>query len=266
MARCWSRSQPTLRSATFSWSNASWIALSKLRELVPAHAEFSAQRKLLIGAYFLAEYALESAALFSPSMVQHPDQTGLPEGAVRFVLSLRATGEGHISSITFRSGVVHRDLRIEVDPVGRLLTEPRQIANTVYEGPLFQRKLLELGLESDFTNRVLERLGDSFGLTTLRDALSAELEHSGQAHGEAGEDQLRAQSIWMLARSNYEVQFEAEQDLSERIIFPSTPSQKNGIEDARFVRFRKDDGSHVYYRDLYCLRRPGDYAGAARDL
>jgi predicted GH43/DUF377 family glycosyl hydrolase len=219
----------------------------QLRELVPAHAEFSTQRRLLIGAYFLAEYALESAALFSPSMVQHPDQMGLPEGAVRFILSLRATGEGHISSITFRSGIVHRDLRIEVDPAGNLLTEPRQIANTVYERPLFQRKLGELGLESDFTNRVLGRLGDSFGLTTLRDALSAELQHSGQAHGEAGEDQLRAQSIWMLARSNYEVQFEEEQDLSERIIFPSTPSQKNGIEDARFVRFRKDDGSYVYF-------------------
>ena len=219
----------------------------QLRELMPAHAEFSTQRKLLIGAYFLAEYALESAALFSPSMVQHPNQTGLPEGAVRFILSLRATGEGHISSITFRSGIIHRDLRIEVDPAGRLLTEPRQIANTVYQRPLFQRKLCELGLESDFTNRVLARLGDSFGLTTLRDALNAELEHSGQAHGEAGEDQLRAQSIWMLARSNYEVQFKEEQDLSERIIFPSTPSQKNGIEDARFVRFRKDDGSHVYF-------------------
>ena len=93
-------------------------------------------------------------------MVPHPDQTGLPAGAVRFILSLRATGEGHISSITFRSGIVHSDLRIEVDPAGSLLTEPRQIANTVYEGPLFQRKLWELGLESDFTRRVLERLGD----------------------------------------------------------------------------------------------------------
>jgi predicted GH43/DUF377 family glycosyl hydrolase len=128
-----------------------------------------------------------------------------------------------------------------------LLTEPRQIANTVYEGPLFRRKLQELGLEGDFTARVLERLGWSFGLKTLRDALTAELQHSSHAHGEAGEDQLRAQSIWMLARSNYEVQFEQAQELSERIIFPSTPSQRNGIEDARFVRFRKDDGTHVYY-------------------
>jgi predicted GH43/DUF377 family glycosyl hydrolase len=219
----------------------------QLWELMPSGVEISALRRLLIGSYFLAEYSLESAALFSPSMVPHPDQTGLPAGAVRFILSLRATGEGHISSITFRCGIVHRDLRIEVDPAGGLLTEPRQIANTVYERPLFQRKLWELGLESGFTGRVVERLGSEFGLETLRDALEAELEHSGQAHGEAGEDQLRAQSIWMLARSNYEVQFEPEQDISERIIFPSTPSQKNGIEDARFVRFRNDDGTHAYY-------------------
>jgi predicted GH43/DUF377 family glycosyl hydrolase len=219
----------------------------QLRELLPEGMEVSKQRRLLIGSYFLAEYSLESAALFSPSMVPHPDQTSLPEGAVRFILSLRATGEGHVSSITFRSGIIHRDLRIEVDRPGSLLTEPRQIANTVYEGPLFQRKLRELGLESDFTGRVVERLGSSFGLATLRDALTAELQHSSHAHGEAGEDQLEAQSIWMLARSNYELQFEQEQELSERIIFPSTPSQRNGIEDARFVRFRDDDGTHVYY-------------------
>jgi hypothetical protein len=126
-----------------------------VRELLPEGAELSEQRELPIGSYFLAEYSLESAALFSPSMVPHPDQTGVPVGALRFILSLRATGEGHISSITFRSGIVHRDLRIEVDPAGGLLTEPRQVANALYEGPLFQQKLRELGLESDFAIRVL---------------------------------------------------------------------------------------------------------------
>jgi predicted GH43/DUF377 family glycosyl hydrolase len=219
----------------------------QLRELMPANAIISEQRRLLIGSYFLSEYSLESAALFSPSMVEHPDQTGVPAGAVRFIISLRATGEGHISSITFRSGIIHRDLRIEVDPAGNLLTEPRQIANTIYEGPLFKRKLWELGVESGYSDRVLERLGDSFSQSALRDALAAELENSGQGHGEAGDNQALARSIWMLARSNYEVQFEPEQDLSERIIFPSTPSQRNGIEDARFVRFRRDDGEHIYF-------------------
>src|SRR5581483_7283929 len=76
----------------------------------------SEARKLLIGSYFLAEYSLESAALFNPSIVPHPDQTDLPAGALRFVLSLRATGEGHISSITFRAGIIHSDLRIEILP------------------------------------------------------------------------------------------------------------------------------------------------------
>jgi hypothetical protein len=89
----------------------------------------SEQRRLLIGAYFLAEYSLESAALFNPSIVPHSDQTGLPLGALRFILSLRATGEGHISSVTFRTGVIHPDQRIEVLPVTGFLTEPRQIPN-----------------------------------------------------------------------------------------------------------------------------------------
>ena len=215
----------------------------QLRGLLPSDAVVSEQRKLLVGSYFLLEYSVESAALFSPSMVPHPDQTNLPDGAVRFVLSLRSIGEGHISSISFRSGIVFADLHIEMDPTGSLLSEPRPIANTLYEGPLFQRKLRELGLQGDFPARVSAGLGDSFSLETLREVLTAELQRSGQA----AEDQLQAQSIWMLARSNYEVQFEPEQDLSERIIFPSTPPQRNGIEDARFVRFRNDDGTHVYF-------------------
>jgi predicted GH43/DUF377 family glycosyl hydrolase len=215
----------------------------QLRKLLPPQAHFSHHRRLLIGSFFLAEYALESAALFSPSMVPHPDQTNLPEGAVRFVLSLRATGEGHISSITFRSGIVYRDLRIEVEPAQGLLTEPQQIANTVYEGPLFQRKLRELGLHSGFADRVTRRLGSSFGLNKLKEVLNAELESSDQR----SEDAMAAQSIWMLAKSNYEVQFDLEQNLSERILFPSTPSQRNGIEDARFVRFHNDDGTCTYY-------------------
>ena len=102
------------------------IVLSSCRHSCRRTPSALQQRRLLIGSYFLAEYALESAALFSPSMVPHPDQTGLPEGSVRFVLSLRATGEGHISSITFRSGIVHRDLRIEVEPAEGVLTEPQQ--------------------------------------------------------------------------------------------------------------------------------------------
>ncbi|MGA3027544.1 MAG: glycoside hydrolase family 130 protein [Bryobacteraceae bacterium] len=217
----------------------------QVRELLWADEELSEQRRLLIGSYFLAEYSLESAALFNPSIVPHPDQTGLGSGALRFILSLRATGEGHISSITFRTGIIHPDNRIQVFTATGFLTEPRQIPNPRYEKALFGRKLSELRLTSDFTRRVMYKLGESFSLEELRSSLQAEQFRlpDGMTH----EDQDDAQGIWILARSNYEVRFQPDQEMSERIIFPATPSQRNGIEDARFVRFQNDDGTQTYY-------------------
>ncbi len=214
-------------------------------ESLPDSAEVSLQRRLLIGSYFLAEYSLESAALFNPSIVPHPDQTALPAGALRFILSLRATGEGHISSITFRTGIIHANLRIEVFPATGFLTEPRQIPNPLYEKALFGRKLSELGLAGEFTRRLMHKLGVSFSLEDLRAALQAE--QFIQPDGMSQIDQDASQGIWILARSNYEVQFQPDQPISERIIFPATPSQRNGIEDARFTRFLDGDGSHNYY-------------------
>ncbi len=217
----------------------------QVRESLAEVNEISEARRLLIGSYFLAEYSLESAALFNPSIVPHPCQTGLPPGALRFILSLRATGEGHISSITFRTGIIHPDLRIEVLPATGFLTEPRQTPNPRYEKPLFGRTLSELGLTGEFTRRVMHRLDESFALEDLRAALQAE--QFRLPDGMSQEDQGISQGIWMVARSNYEVHFQPEQQLSERILFPATPSQSNGIEDARFVRFRNDDGASIYY-------------------
>src|ERR1019366_9370605 len=105
----------------------------QVRDVLAPEGNVTEERRLLIGSYFLAEYSLESAALFNPSMVPHPDQSGVQEGALRFILSLRATGEGHISSMTFRSGLVHPDNRIEVFPPWSFLTEPHQIPNALYE-------------------------------------------------------------------------------------------------------------------------------------
>ena len=217
----------------------------QVRDSLAMVEEISEQRRLLIGSYFLAEYSLESAALFNPSIVPHPDQTALLSGALRFILSLRATGEGHISSVTFRTGIIHPDLRIEVLPATGFLTEPRQTPNPRYQKALFGRKLSELGLTGEFTRRVMNKLGESFALEDLRAALQAE--QFCLPDGMSQEDQGASQGIWMLARSNYEVQFQPEQQLNERILFPATPSQRNGIEDARFVGFRDDDGSHIYY-------------------
>jgi len=218
----------------------------QVRTLLSLNGELSRSRKLLIGSYFLCEYSLESAALFNPSIVPHPDQSGVPAGGLRFILSLRATGEGHISSITFRTGLVHPDGQIEISDVAPYLTEPRQISNPLYEKVLFERKLRELGLSSEFSRRTIDGLSASFTLEDLRRRLKEELRFPGGPHGPTADD-LTGAAMRRLAESNCEVQFQPEQDLSERIIFPTSPSQRNGIEDARFVSFRNDDGTRVYY-------------------
>lgn len=218
----------------------------QVRELISINKTICEQRMLLIGSYFLAEYSLESAALFNPSIVPHPDQSNLPSGALRFILSLRATGEGHVSSITFRTGIIHADHRIEISLPSGLLTEPIQIPNPHYEKPLFERKLAEIGLTDEFTRRIMLNLNHSFELAQLRASIDAELKRGGQSEGLL-QHLDTADGVWMLAKSNCEVQFQPEQELSERVIFPTTPSQRNGIEDARFVHFQNDDGSYLYY-------------------
>lgn len=204
----------------------------------------SEERQLLLGAYFTHEYALEAAALFNPSIVPHPDQSDLPAGALRFILSLRATGEGHISSVTFRTGIVNAQNEITINPPTRFLCEPRQMSNASYQKALFERKLYELGLTSQFSRRVLADLNESFTLAELRNKLDSVLK---MVRAVDPESQTTAKGILHLAQSNYEVQFGPTCRVSERVIFPASPSQSNGIEDARFVRFQNDDGSHNYY-------------------
>ena len=148
--------------------------------LVP-HATLNKIQRQLIGAYFLHEYSFEAAALFNPSIVAHPDQSGAPAGGLRFILSLRAVGEGHVSSLTFRSGTIAADGSVTVDPSARLASIPT----------------------------VDQRIG-------MPD----------------GED--------------VRVSFKPDLDISERVIFPLTASQSNGIEDARFVAF-EDGGRRTYY-------------------
>jgi hypothetical protein len=119
-----------------------------------AVAEFSPERQALLGAHFTHEYSQESAALFNPSIVPHPDQSGLAKGALRFILSLRATGEGHISSIAFRMGVISAQHRITIAPPVPLVTEPERLTNDVYQKALFARKLQEAGVQDESCRRV----------------------------------------------------------------------------------------------------------------
>jgi predicted GH43/DUF377 family glycosyl hydrolase len=204
----------------------------------------SESRRMLIGSFFTQEYALESAALFNPSMVWHPDQSGLPEGSRRFILSLRATGEGHISSITFRSGVVDAENRIRMDDPTRFVTAPELVPNALYDKNLFYRKLTELGTNGPLTEQVMAALGEQFTLDDLSKATNNVLRHNRHRQREF---EPIAHTMTTLARANYEISFGPELDVSERLIFPSSPTETNGIEDARFVRFTHDDGRVCYY-------------------
>lgn len=217
---------------------------SKVEPNLFTQRHLSDSRKLLIGALFSGEYALESAALFNPSIVPHPDQTGVQVGGLRFIMSLRATGEGHISSIEFRDGLLSPDGAISFSEVSRYVSAPEVVPNPRYRKKTFVIKLHEMGFDNDCTSTVMARLGGQFA----RDELAEEVakyrrEHLPLSHNE----QRTLDCLQWLADSNYEVRFSDKLALSERIVFPVSSNESNGIEDARFVRFVEDDGSVMYY-------------------
>ena len=217
---------------------------TQVRRYLADPREPSPERQALIGSYFTHEYSPEAAALFNPSIVPHPDQSNLPKGALRFILSLRATGEGHISSITFRTGMVSAQQRITLTPPVPFATEPERVPNPAYDKNLFVGKLQEAGVQNDFCRRVLDQLPDAFILDDLYRVLTAERQRMDPADATADR---AVRGILLLAESNYEVHFAPGSRVSQRVLFPSTDSQRNGIEDARFVRFQNDDGSFSYY-------------------
>jgi len=216
----------------------------QVRDYLENGGALSPERQALIGSYFTHEYSPESAALFNPAIVSHPDQSGLPRGALRFILSLRATGEGHISSIAFRTGTVSAQNRIALTPPVPFVTEPDRVPNAAYEKALFARKLEEAGVQNDFCRRVLDQLPGSFILEDLRRVLVAERRQTDPADATV---ERAARGILLLAESNYEVCFPSGSRVTQRVLFPATSSQSNGIEDARFVRFQYDDGRVTYY-------------------
>lgn len=201
------------------------------------------ERKLLLGAYFTMEYSLESAALFNPSMIWHPDQSNLPTGYKRFILSLRATGEGHISSISFRTGYVDPEGNIILQKPSRHVTSPELIVSQQFKKDIFVKKLYELRLINSISEGILAGLSDEFTLSDLEAQVKrvmSQFRHNAEYETITG-------GLLALARSNYEMHFDDDQSLDERCIFPYSPNETNGIEDARFVEFRDDDGKITYY-------------------
>ncbi len=215
----------------------------RIAEIVPDCDSLSAERRLLLGAYMTAEYSVEAAALFNPSIVPHPDQKAVSKGSLRFIMSFRATGEGHISSIEFRSGVVDENLDIYIDAVSQYVATPEIHTDPTYERHHFRRKLEDIGASHRVVDRLLEGLSDTFTF----DELEIEIETLRSTRFPVKDKRDAIDMVLWLARSNYEVIFDSDQQISERVIFPVTENERAGIEDARFVRFVNDDQSVNYY-------------------
>jgi predicted GH43/DUF377 family glycosyl hydrolase len=220
--------------------------LSEVQGYLPRDAMLSDAKRALIGAYFTKEYAIESAALFNPSIVPHPDQSHLDKGSLRFVMSLRATGDGHVSSIVFRSGVLDRHNTFSFDPISDFVETPdlQLDPNPVYKRNIFQRKLNEMGAGNEITVYVLNQLPEDFTYNELLEKI--ERLHAKPQFSESIQNRTFKIIRW-LADSNYEVSFHSDHHITERVIFPVSKNESRGIEDARFVQFFNDDGEVVYF-------------------
>ena len=200
-------------------------------------------KKLLIGAYFTSEYSIESAAFFNPSMVEDPDQSGLEEGEKRIIISFRATGEGHISSVVFRGGILDANNNLTMKPQGKLVDEAEAICNFVYQKEAFCKKLSEMHIENDVVTKVMNRLRFEFDYNELHNAVTETTREINPNF----QQQKMLQTITWLADSHYEISFSLDTGISERVIFPIAAAESNGIEDARFVKFTDNDGRVRYY-------------------
>jgi len=226
--------------------------LNRIKHLLPEDRLLGDVQKALLGAYFTKEYAIESAALFNPSIVPHPDQGHLDKGSLRFVMSLRATGEGHISSIVFRSGVLNRYNTFRFDPVSEFVETPDLHQDPVYHRVVFERKLNEMHTANEVTEHIMSRLNEKFSIEELIEQmhiLEAEPHFSRTVQNETFD------IIRWLADSNYDVGFHADHRISERVIFPVSKNESGGIEDARFVQFFNGNKSPTYYATYTAYNR-----------
>jgi len=203
----------------------------------------SQNKKLLIGSYFTMEYSIEAAAFFNPSIVEDCYQNGLQNGDTRVIVSFRATGEGHISSIVFRNAVIDKNNNIEFLPSGPHVDVPEVVKRHVYNKKTFLQKLDEMHIHKDVVGMVMDRLKDKF----IYGELQASLEKTKKSVKLTPSKEKVLNAINWLASSHYEITFSLDTAISERVIFPVSYSESNGIEDARFVKFTDDDGSIKYY-------------------
>ncbi|MCL4548690.1 MAG: glycoside hydrolase family 130 protein [Bacteroidetes bacterium] len=207
----------------------------KVRGYIPNGSKVTQEKKLLTGAYFSKEYSIEAAALFNPSIVMHPDQSGLNEGEQRFVMSLRATGEGHLSSIEFREGLIKND-EIILPTTSKFCELPRRIENKKFQKSFVKERIQT---EQKPFEKFMKDLSDKFSLEEFEKASSGKRNFN-------SENELYNEIMDVL-ESNYEIEFNPNTRLDERVIFPTAKSESVGMEDVRLVKFQNDDGSFCYY-------------------
>ena len=201
------------------------------------------ERQLLIGAYFTMEYSFESAALFNPSMVPAIDQSNLEPGSTRFLMSLRAVGEGHISSIAFRRGVIDSEGNVTIDPLSPVSRRLPMIVDREFQKELFRAKLHEMAAYDEYVESILTELGDQFTASQMERAV----EHTRTGLDNPPSFRETASRILWLMRSNYRIHIPQGMRVVEMVIFPMSPTETQGMEDMRLVRFVDDDKAVRYF-------------------
>ena len=218
---------------------------SEIKEYLPEGLELSDERRCLLGAFFTHEYSIQAAAFFNPSIVMHPDQNHLKGKCLRFILSFRSTGEGHISSIEFRSGVLDEKNDFRFDAVSRFVETPEVIKNQIYDKYVFQLKFVDMEAMNDVASEILQDLPARFTFIELQAAIQKKT-HVWYEEPVPLLNETVEKMLW-LARSNYQLKFRGDRRISERVIFPISENESRGIEDARFVRFCDTSGGVTYY-------------------
>jgi len=204
------------------------------------YAKLSDERKMLIGSYLTMEYSIESAAFFNPSIVEDFDQSSLEIGEKRVIISFRATGEGHVSSIVFRRGIIDKDNNLRMMRIGDNIDKAEVLHKMIFNKKRIASKLAEMQTLDIFSS-IMNDLPEQFEYSVFKEALKRELENQNisKERKEAYEE-----VIWLMD-SFYDIQFKHDSDISERVIFPVSDAESRGIEDARFVRFVDDDKSEI---------------------
>ncbi|KPL17027.1 MAG: hypothetical protein AMS26_02380 [Bacteroides sp. SM23_62] len=217
-----------------------------IEKYITSKKTLSLSRKLLLGSYFTKEYSVESAAVFNPSIVRHPDQNGLANGDFRFILSLRATGEGHISSIEFTSGIISKTGEITLDPMPSKLAGSYRSASLQFSKDFIVKRAKYY---DDFNTSVFKYLPEQFSRNKAAQIISDAAESIKNNYTATKE------ALYDILDTNYDISFDKETALGNRVIFPQSAEESGGIEDARFVEFSDQDkttyiGTYTaYYRE-----------------